>query len=437
MTHYHFAHSFREAAPYIQYLRGKTIVIGIASKLINDGSLNTLATDFNLIAALGVRLVLVHGSATQIDALCGDYQHPTSVHQDRRITDKQTLQWAQQACGQILFDVQAALSLGFAQSPQKPPRLRLVTGNFLTAKPLGVIDGIDMQFTGQVRKVDAEAIRQHLDHQAIVMISPLAISPIGQAYNLAMHETAQAVAVALQAEKLIFLTEQEGILDKQQQLLSNLTAQEARALLAEHTALPKQRPLLQTAIDAVEQGVARVQILSGSQNGSLIQELFTREGSGTSIARSAFMRIREAQETDIADIIALIRPLEERGILLYRSQSYLEQHIREFSVLQHDEQIYGCVALKTFSGSLKDAELACLVVSEHARKGRYGDALLAHIMKKAQELGKSRLFALSTQTTDWFLEHGFQAACLSDLPLERQQQYHESGRYSKIFVLDL
>lgn len=437
MSTLHFAQDFREAAPYIQYLRGKTIVIGIASSLLDSANLNDMVADFNLIAALGARLVLVHGCNTQINALCALNAHQSDFHQHRRITDLTVLQYAKQVCGQIQFDLQAALSLGYTQSPQKPPRLRTVTGNYLTAKPLGILDGVDMQYTGTVRKVDAQAIVQSLDTQAIVIISPIAASPIGQSYNLSMPDTAQAVAVALQAEKLIFLTEESGIFDAQKQLLSNLTAQEAEQLLTQTLALPQQRALLSTAIDALNQDIARVQILSGRENGSLIKELFTRQGAGTSIAQNSFIQIRPAREQDIADIIALIRPLETRGVLVRRSKSYLEDHIREFSLLEHDHQIYGCVALKTFTDAPQSAELACLVVSDNVRDAGYGDHLLAHVIHEAKKHNKQQLFALSTQTTDWFLEHGFQAAQISDLPPSRQAQYHQLARQSKIFVLPL
>ncbi|MBR6877679.1 MAG: amino-acid N-acetyltransferase [Neisseriaceae bacterium] len=437
MDHLHFAQSFREAAPYIQYLRGKTIVIGIASNLLDNATLNEMATDFNLIAALGVRLVLVHGCSTQINALCQEHKHQISFHQHRRITDLTVLHYAKQVCGQIQFDLQAALSLGYTHAPQKPPRLRTVTGNYLTAKPLGVLDGMDMQYTGMVRKVDTQAIVQSLDTQAIVIISPISASPIGQSYNLAMPDTARAVAVALQAEKLIFLTEDSGILNPQKQLISNLTVQEAEQLLTQDLPLFHQQVLLSNAIEALNHHISRVHILSGRENGSLIKELFTRQGTGTSIAQNSFIQIRPAHERDIADIISLIRPLENRGILVRRSKSYLEDHIREFSLLEHDNQIYGCVALKTFADAEDSAELACLVVSDRIRDAGYGDRLLTHVINEAKKQNKTKLFALSTQTADWFLEHGFQAAQLNDLPASRQQEYHQSARQSKIFILPL
>lgn len=437
MSAFSFVQAFREAAPYIHYLRGKTLVIGLSSDVLDTHYLNELASDFHLMAALGVRLVLVHGCQTQIEKMAKNQNYPIYFHQNRCIADEQVMQFAKQACGGIQFDFQAALSLGVARAPQRPPRVRVVQGNFLTAQPLGVIHGVDMRYTGQIRKVDFQAISDALDRQAIVLMNPIGTSLSGQNYVISMNEVAQAVAVALKAEKLIFLTKQLGILDKNQNLIRNLTASEASILLADEAISHEQKPLLNTAIMALEQGVSRVQILSGHQNGDLLRELFTRDGAGTSIAQSPFMRVRAADEKDVADIMNLIKPLEEKGILLKRSREYMENHIQEFWVLEHDRQIYGCVALKNFSENQEVAELACLVVSPDARQGGYGELLLKQVIEQAKKNGKKRLFALSTHTVDWFTERHFQAANVDELPENRQKEYFENGRQSKILVLEL
>ena len=246
----------------------------------------------------------------------------------------------------------------------------------------------------------------------------------------------RGVINVLAAEKLIYVVEQEGILDEHGTLISNLSAQEARELLDNQRAQPNQRRLLQSAVNAVEKQVQRTQILSGRQDGSLIRELFTRHGAGTSVARAAFMTIRQAQSSDISAITTLIRPLEDEGVLLRRSREYLENHIGEFSILEHDRQIYGCVALKTFEPS-EAGELACLVVSPEAQDGGYGELLLEHLLANARARGIRRLFALSTHTGEWFIERGFQAAAVADLPEERQQEYHQSRRQSKVFAYSL
>lgn len=428
-----FVDDFREAAPYINYLRGKTLVIGVAASLLEGGPLKRLAADLNLLASLGVRLVLVHGSRVQITAALAARNLTPAYHNGRRITDETTLQLAKQAGGVLRSDIEAALCSSIPQTPQRSKPLSVASGNFLSARPLGVIDGIDMGYTGQVRKIDTDAIVNRLDSGALVLISPLGHSLSGKTFNLSMSDIAEAAAIALKAEKLIYLIEEEGILNSDGLLMTNLSAQEARQLLAQQ---PPQQRLIQSAINAVEHGVLRTQILSGRDDGSLIRELFTRHGAGTSVARDSFVNIRAAHSDDIPDIMALIRPLEEKGILLRRSREYLEDQIHTFSVLEHDRHIYGCVALKTFAEP-HTGELACLVVSPDAQDSGYGELLLAHLFHKARQAGISKLFALSTHTGEWFVERGFQTAPPQDLPPERRQDLLDSGRNSKVFVYDL
>lgn len=428
-----FVGDFREAAPYINYLRGKTLVIGVASSLLEGEPLKRLAADLNLLASLGVRLVLVHGSRVQITAALAAQNRTPTYHNERRITDETTLQLAKQANGVLRSDIEAALCSSISQSPQRNKPLSVACGNFLSARPMGIIGGTDMGYTGLVRKIDTESIVNRLDSGALVLISPLAHSLSGKTFNLSMSDIAEAAAIALKAEKLIYLIEEEGILDSDGLLITNLSAQEARQLMTQH---PPQQRLIQSALHAVEHGVLRTQILSGRDDGSLIRELFTRHGAGTSIARDSFVNIRAAHSHDIPNIMALIRPLEEKGILLRRSREYLEDQIHTFSVLEHDQHIYGCVALKTFTEPHL-GELACLVVSPEAQDGGYGELLLAHLFHKARQAGIRKLFALSTHTGEWFIERGFQTASAQDLPAERRQDLIDSGRNSKIFVYDL
>lgn len=431
-----FIRAFREAAPYIHYLRGKTLVVGIAGSLLSGTALHGTAADLNLLACLGVRLVVVHGSRTQINALAEAADIAPQYHNSRRITDETTLAHAKQACGIVRSDIEAAISSAAFSAPFRSKPLSIAGGNFVSARPLGIIDGTDMGYTGIVRKIDTEAVKQRLDDGALVLISPLGHSLSGKTFNLSMGDIAEAAAVALQAEKLVYLIEQEGILDNSGGVLSNLSAREALLMLERGGISENQRRLLQSAVNAVENGVQRTQILSGRQNGSLIAELFTRRGIGTSVARNAFMRIRQAQTADIPDITALIRPLEAQGILLHRSREYLENHIGEFSVLEHDRRIYGCVALKTFPHN-RAGELACLVVSPEAQDSGYGELLLEHLLAQARSRGLHTLFALSTRTGEWFAERGFQTASEADLPEERRREYHESGRKSKVFAYPL
>ncbi len=430
-----FVTSFREAAPYIHYLQGKTVVVAISSAVLDAKSLASLAADCNVLTALGLKLVLIHGIGIQINSYC-EQQGGVSCHKQRRSYNKSLLQQAQQICSTLQWQIQAALSCGLAHSPHRVPRLRVMTGNFITAKPLGVLDGVDMGYAGSVRKIDTIAIEQTLLQGSVVLLSPLGASATGQYYRLSLGETAQALAIALSAEKLIFVIEQEGIYVSGK-MRTQLNAYEVKDLLNTEHVLPEQKGILHVALNAVEAGVPRVQILSGKRNGALLQELFTRDGVGTSIAQAPFMHIRPAQESDITDLLAMTHPLQEKGILMPRDYDYFAEHIHTFFVLENDCQLYGCVALKSYDDAPTIGELACLVIAPHIQAGGYGEQLLAHVIKVAQEQGKTQLLALSTQTTDWFIERGFVEVDFSILPIERQKEYLHQKRQSRIFSLNL
>lgn len=432
-----FIHDFRQAAPYIQYLRGKTVILAISSQVLLADRLPTLVQDIQLLAHLGMHLVLVHGTRHYLDRMLQQSGRELRYHRGRRITDDAALALVKQACGLVRFDIEAALSATPAQTPdRRNRRLRIASGNFLLAKPLGVLDGVDMQHTGNIRRVDHEAIRQRLNDGDVVLVSPLGQSLSGKSFNLGLDETAAALALSLQADKLIFLSSEDGVADAQGHIISELTSAQAAELLAHGHYSSDMTRMLKTAVHVLENGVRRAHILSGMADGSLLAELFTRQGCGTMLAQAPFMRIRPADHRDIGDIIRLIEPLEAAGVLLPRSREYLEAHIQTFSVLEHDCHVYGCVALKHFADR-GCAELACLAVSPDARDGGFGEYLLEHVIERARQKGAHTLFALSTRTGEWFDERGFTRAELTELPPERQQQYRANKRASQIYKLDL
>ena len=431
-----FVRAFREAAPYIHYLRDKTIVLAISSHVIAAEQFNTLAQDISLLGSLGIKVVVVHGVRKYINDLMQASNASLPSYQGRRITNEKTLVKVKQACGEVRFDLEAALSVGLINSPQNGTRNRLVSGNFISAKPLGVIDGVDMGYTGTIRRIDFTLIKQLLQQNCMVLVSPIGHSLSGKTFSLSMDEVAAEVAIGLRAEKLVFINEEAGIINAQGQLVRNLSANEAAAFFEN---VPQQKAikrLLPSTLHALQQGVKRVQFIGAHTEGSLFSELFTKNGSGTSFAQHAFVHIRQAVSDDIPDIMRMIRPLEDQGVLVHRSHDYLENHIDEFSILEHDEQVYGCVALKRFSGS-DMGELACLVVSPDAQEGGYGELLLEHVQKQARAFKLKTLFCLSTHTGEWFSERGFQDTTLAHIPLERQRQYHQDGRGSHVYLLPL
>ncbi|OQS31858.1 amino-acid N-acetyltransferase [Chromobacterium haemolyticum] len=426
-----FVLSFREAAPYINAYRGKTFVLAVSGETLQDGDFASLAQDINLLVSLGVRIVLVHGIRPQIEGLLKRHGIARLFHRDRRVTDAATMDVVKQAAGATRFDIEAMLSMGMPNSPMHGAHLRVAGGNFVTAQPLGVLDGVDMQYTGQVRRADGPAIRARLDHSELVLLSPIGYSLTGEAFNLTMEELATHVAITLKAEKLIFVIEQRGVM-LDEELISTLTAQQAEDLLASGRLQEDVSAYLPYAIRATREGIPRAHLISRHADGALLVEHFTRGGNGTMIARDPLVRVRNASIEDIGDIIGLIQPLEEQGVLVKRSREHLEVEIGEYSVLEHDGKIYGCVAMHSFPDA-GTAELACLAVAQDKRDGGFGEMLLKHVEYQARTQGLQSLFVLTTQTAHWFVERGFAEADKSALPLARQQFYNYQRR-SKVFV---
>jgi amino-acid N-acetyltransferase len=431
-----FVYWFRQAAPYIHAFRGRTFVLAFGGDLIRDGRFQTLAHDLNTLVSLGVRLVLVHGARPQINQRLAERGELVHFEQGVRVTDPTALEAALQAIGQVRFEIEATLSMGLANSPMANADIRVAGGNFITAQPMGVRRGVDMLYTGEVRKVDVAAIRNRLEFGETILLSPIGYSPTGEVFNLTLEDVATATAVALAADKLIFLMDQPGVTDLFGTLIEELTAAEAeRFIKPDHDGTVDLDFYLPCAIRAVRHGVGRAHLLSRHIDGALLTELFTHTGIGTMISREPLETLRRATIDDIGGILNLIEPLEAEGVLVKRGRELLEREIEHYAVLEHDRKIIGCVALHTFEDS-DMAELACLAIDPAYRDGGRGETLLKHVLKEARRLKVARLFVLTTRTAHWFIERGFVPASVDDLPMKKQALYNYQRR-SKVFIKSL
>jgi len=352
------------------------------------------------------------------------------------VTDSDAMDCVLEAAGQVRARIEALLSLGLANSPMANARNRVSSGNYLTAKPMGIVDGIDMQLTGEVRRIDTEAIAQRLDDGDIVLISPTGYSPTGEIFNLTVEEVATQCAVRMDATKLIFLTDADGVRNGRRQLLSDLSTTDAEKLLARPDRLaPDIRVYLPAAIRACNNGVARAHLISRHHDGALLLELFTRDGVGTMIAATALAHLRNATIDDVGGILGIIEPLEEQGVLVRRSRERLESEIERFVVAEYDNHIIGCAALYAFAAE-RVGELAALAVHPDFRREGYGEALMSEIEQRARKLRLTQLFVLTTRTAHWFLERGFRTAAIADLPQQKQALYNFQ-RKSQVYVKNL
>ena len=441
-----FVRWFRSAAPYIHAFGGRTFVIAFGGEVVDDGQFVALSHDLNLLASLEVRLVLVHGSRPQIESRLKRAKLETRLVGGLRVTDDEAMEAVKEANGAVRVEIEALLSMGLVNSPMAGSDIRVASGNFVTAKPLGVRDGVDLQHTGEVRKVDAAGIQKRLDDGELVLLSPLGYSPTGEVFNLTLEDVAVSAAIALDADKLIFLMDSVGVHNLRGELLREMTADKAKNLLrnVQNNAAQDNGAqnfsedegyYLPAAVRACDQGVARTHLISRHIDGAIVQELFTHDGIGTMITEAPLESMREAEIGDVGGILQLIEPLEAEGILVRRGRERLEMEISHFFVMEHDGLLIGCAALYPFFDDGK-AELACMAVHPAFRRGGRGDRLLNYCEEQARKRGINTLFVLTTRTEHWFIERGFVETGVDSLPLAKQQLYNFQRR-SKVFAKTL
>lgn len=422
---------FRQSSPYIHAHRGKTFVIMLSGETLAHSNLVNIISDIALMSSLGVRVVLVHGARPQVDNQLQERNIQPVFHHERRITDKNSLECIKDAVGNMRALIESRLSIGLVSSPMHGAGIRVVSGNFVTARPLGVLDGIDFQYTGAVRKVDDTAINHLLDSGYVVLLSCLGLSPTGEIFNMEVADVATCAAVSLGAQKLVLYSEQQGINNKHGQRINRLSPHEANKII--NTLYGESKRLLSFAIKACSGDVERTQIISYQIDGSLLLELFTRDGVGTLISKDHYEQVRTATIDDVGGILELIQPYEEQGILRHRARNELEREIHLFIVVLIDGMIVGCAALHPCAEQNSSAELACLVVHAQYRNAHRGDLLLEHIELLASHQQINKIYAMTTQASHWFIERQFTEIACDLMPEELKAKY-DQGRQSKVLV---
>jgi len=425
--------SFRQATPYIYAHRGKTFVFYLHDNLISKQHIGSLIHDLALVHTLGVKLVLVPGLRSLIDKKLGKTDNATFSN-NWRITDSKAINTIQEVAGSIRSEIEALFSKGLINTPMSGMHLNIVSGNYVRAKPVGIRDGIDYKFTGEVRNIAAKEIQQQLEHDNIVLLLPLGYSKSGDIFNLSSAEVAMHTACALHSDKLLLLLDKYKAPNNSQQSDNHLNVNQAKEIAKK---LPKSRQQLKyyldIAIHACLEDVKRVHLLDASKTGALLEELYTLDGVATLITAETYDEIRAATVDDIGGITELIQPLIEQGILVARTREQLELEIRNFKVIKRDGMVLACGALNVLQEG-NAAEVACLAVHPEYQSNGRGSKLLAHLEKQASEAGISKIFLLTTQTAHWFLEHGFTSTKIDSLPLKKQLLYNyrrNSKAYSK------
>ncbi|MBF0219803.1 MAG: amino-acid N-acetyltransferase [Gammaproteobacteria bacterium] len=431
-----FIHWFRNATPYINTFRGRTFVITFGGEMLAADQFPHLVEDLVLLNSLGVKLVLVFGARPQIEHLLKKRELMTEMVNGIRLTDDKSLVAVRDAVASVRVEIESRLSMGMFNTPMAGSQIKVISGNFVTAKPVGVRDGIDYLHTGEVRRIDHQAISHSLDNGAIVLLSPLGYSPTGEIFNLSAEDVATFTAASIHADKIVSLIAADGLFNSSGELIRELRLDEAEQMLQsmnlEDEDLAK---TLFSAIYACNNGVKRAHIINRNINGGLLLELFTRDGIGTLISPERYEIIRQATADDVVGILELIAPLEDEGILVRRSRDVLETEIDHFTIIMREKTIIACAALYPYAEE-EIAEVACVAVHPDYRRQQRGDQLLQYLEKMARKQGLLSLFVLTTHTAQWFQERGFHHSTLKALPINRQQLYNYQRR-SRVFTKSL
>lgn len=433
---------FRSVAPYIHMHRGKTIVVGVPGEAIAAGKLPGIAEDLALIQSMGVQIVLVHGFRPQVNEQLLAKGHTPRYYQGVRITDGVALDCALEAAGQLRYEIEAAFSQGLPNTPMAGATVRVISGNFLTARPLGIVDGVDYQHSGLVRKIDTSLIQNMLDQGALVLLSPLGFSPTGEAFNLTMEEVATELAKELHADKLIFLSSLPGIRQNPLEPESDDNPIDTELPLAYAEQVLKQLPpaeqpsdlgfYLRYCVDACKNGVERSHILPFTVDGSILLEIYTHDGIGSMVVDEKLESLREATIDDVGGILQLIEPFEQDGTLVRRDRHEIERDAHLYTIIEHDGVIFGCAALYPYPED-RTAEMAAVTVSPQVQGQGDGDKLLRRIEQRARAMGLKSIFVLTTRTMHWFIKRGFSVVDPNWLPEARKRKYNWDRR-SQVLV---
>ena len=428
-----YVNFFRHMSPYVRAHRGKTFVIAFSGDVLVESANHQLMSDVMLLQSLGVRVVLVHGARPQIEQRLSEAGIETPFKDSARITSFHAMEHVKQAVGSSRLTIESCLSMNLSNSSLQITAAGVVSGNFVVAKPKGVIDGVDHLHTGEIRRIDDSAIQRQLENNTIVLLSPIGFSPTGESFNLCYQDVATEVAIALKADKLIFISKKNGVsIDGVVQ--NSLSLTDLKALLSKTNLLSlNDRKLLTCSYNACKREVARVHLIGFSEDGALLSELFTRDGIGTLVSKDYSETLRPATIDDVNEILSLISPLEKQGKLAKRSRELLETEISYFSVADHpDGFLVGCAALYPM-GIVSSRELACVVTHPDFQGRGIASRLLASIEQQASENAVMQLFVLTTHATHWFQEKGFIETTFDELPEDRKllYNYHRNSKILK------
>lgn len=414
---------------YVPQFREKIFIVAVDAGIVTEENFANILLDVALLRSLSVRVVLVHGAAEQVEALAERQHVQPSDLDGTGVTDAPTLRLAIDAANHLTHEILSGLSAN---------DLRAVCTNAIIAQPLGIIGGVDHLFTGKVERVDVEFLRSLLNNDVVPVVSPIGFSGDGKPYRANSDSVAVALAEALKAAKLIFITPQDGLRYNNQFIRQMLVTELQKLVQSKADGFqPEMVSKARHAVAACIAGVPRVHIVNGREDEALLAEVFSNEGIGTLIYANEYEQIRPARKKDIRAIQQLTQKAVEAEELIHRTRAEIERNLSDYYIFEIDKNPVACVALYAYP-EYQMGELASLYVDPAHENQGIGGKLIRFIEDKAREAGFSELIALSTQAFTYLeSKGGFVKASPNDLPPARREKYEQSRRNSKVLVKKL
>jgi amino-acid N-acetyltransferase len=427
----------REVFYYQNRFDGKTIVLKIDYPILNAPHFPQLLKDLAMLRATGIEIVLIPGAGEWIDQVLKEYDIESEYVDGVRIATQESIPFIRMAAFDVANRLMTLLTAFQANA---------VIGNFTRARGVGVVDGVDFQNSGRVEKILKEPLQQILDQGMIPIFPCIGWNAAGKPYNLSSDDIALAVAEALQAEKLFFVTDSDGFMETRFKLpsglvknsdgrVARLSLEEAQEVLNLNAGNPDpDLKYLELALAACRKGTERAHVVDGRMEGAILREIFSNLGVGTMVYGNDYESIRPMKADDIGDVLRLMQPLMNEGILIKRSEDDLMARHGDFVVYSIDDVVHACGSLHDYGeGQGEIAAIATNPVYGHLSMGR---KIVFYLIEKAAKLGMTRVFALTTRTVDWFEQLGFVEADLESLPARKRDTYNHA-RKSRIFALEL
>ena len=409
---------------YVPQFREKTFILAIDGAIVTDDNFATLLLDVALLWSLNIRVVLVHGASAQIRTLADEHQVTASDFDGTGVTDAATLDLALTAANRLTHEILEGLSAN---------ALRAATTNVITARPVGIIHGVDQLFTGKVERVDTDLLQSLLSQGVVPVIPPLGFDGEGRTYRVNSDGVAVAVAEQLKAVKLIFVATQDGLVHRGQVIRQMLVADLIKLVQTDAAGFASDMlSKAQHAAAACQAGVPRAHVINGTLDEGLLGEVFSNHGLGTLIYANEYEHIRPARKKDVQAIQLLTKQAVEADELVKRTKAMIEKSLGDYYIFEIDKNPVACVALHVYPEQNK-GELACLYVSASHENQGIGRKLIQFVESKARDLKLAELLALSTQAFTYFQSKaGFIEGTPDDLPPARLEKYEQSGRNSKV-----